>query len=90
MRLLSKEQVQQAEACWLAAALCVYPNFAGKVSMDFVTELQRTKAGRTAILVSLDYLSKMVHFAMCWHDIGSQEVAQDLPVRNLCQAWSSY
>jgi len=46
------------------------------VSMDFITELPKTKAGHTAILVFVDRLSKMVHFAPCWNDIGSQEFAQ--------------
>ena len=38
------------------------------VSMDFITELPKTKAGHTAILVFVDRLSKMVHFAPCWND----------------------
>lgn len=46
------------------------------VSMDFITELPKTKAGHTAILVFVDRLSKMVHFAPCWNDIGAQEFVQ--------------
>ncbi len=46
------------------------------VSMDCITESPKTKAGHTAILVFVDRLSKMVHFALCWSDIGSQEFAQ--------------
>ena len=46
------------------------------VSIIFITELPNTKAGHTAILVFVDRLSKMVHFALCWNDIGSQEFAQ--------------
>ncbi len=46
------------------------------VSMDFITELPKTKAGHTAIFLFVDRLSKMVHFAPCWNDIGSQEFAQ--------------
>ena len=45
------------------------------VSMDCITELPKTKAGHTAILVFVDRLSKMVHFAPCWNDIGSKEFA---------------
>lgn len=44
--------------------------------MEFITELPKTKAGHTAILVFVDRLSRMVHFAPCWNDIGSQEFAQ--------------
>ena len=44
--------------------------------MDFITGLPKTKAGHTAILVFVDRLSKMVHFAPCWNDVGAQEFAQ--------------
>lgn len=43
--------------------------------MDFITDLPKTKAGHTAILVFVDRLSKMVLFAPCWNDIGAQEFA---------------
>ena len=46
------------------------------VSMDFITELPKTKAGQTTTLVFVNRLSKMAHFAPCWNDIGSQEFAQ--------------
>ena len=46
------------------------------VSVDLITELPKTKAGHTAICVFVDRLSKMVHFAPCWNDLGSQEFAQ--------------
>ena len=46
------------------------------VSMYLITELPRSKVGHTAILLFVDRLSKMVHFAPCWNDIGSQEFAQ--------------
>jgi len=46
------------------------------VLMGFITELPKARAGHTAILVFVDRLSKMVHFAPCWNDIGSQEFAQ--------------
>ena len=46
------------------------------VSMDFITDLPKTQAGHTAILVFVDRLSKMVHFAPCWNDVGAQEFAQ--------------
>ena len=46
------------------------------VSTDFITDLPKTKAGHTAILVFVDRLSKMVHFAPCWKDVGAQEFAQ--------------
>ena len=44
--------------------------------MDFIVDLPKTKAGHTAILVFVDRLSKMVHFAPCWNDVGAQEFAQ--------------
>ncbi len=47
------------------------------VSMDFIAELPKTKAGHTAIFLFVDRLSKMVPFApRRWNDIGSQEFAQ--------------
>ena len=49
------------------------------VSMDFITELPKTKAGHTAISLFVDRLSKMVP---CWNDVGSQEFAQ-IFLRNL-------
>ena len=36
------------------------------VTADFITDLPETKAGHTAIVVFVDRLSKMVHFAPCW------------------------
>ena len=46
------------------------------VSMDLITDLPRTKAGHTAIVVFVDRLSKMVHFAPAWTDMGTEEFAQ--------------
>ncbi len=43
--------------------------------MDFITDLPKTDAGHTAILVFVDRLSKMVHVAPCWNDTGAQECA---------------
>lgn len=50
--------------------------------MDVITDLPNIKAGHTAILVSVDRLSKMVHFApcwTCWNDVGAQEFAMIFP-----------
>lgn len=44
------------------------------MTVDFITDLPETKAGRT--VVSVDWLSKMVHFAPCWNDMGAGESAQ--------------
>ena len=47
--------------------------------MDLITDLPRTKAGHTAIVaivVFVDRLSKMVHFAPAWTDMGTEEFAQ--------------
>jgi len=44
------------------------------VTVDFITDLPETKAGHT--VVSVDWLSKMVHFAPCWNDMGAGEFAQ--------------
>ena len=46
------------------------------MTVDFITDLPETKAGHTAIVVFVDWLSKMVHFAPCWNDMGAEEVAQ--------------
>ena len=46
------------------------------VTVDFITDLPETKAGHTAIVVFVDRLSKMVHFAPCWNDMGAEEFAQ--------------
>ena len=46
------------------------------MTVDFITDLPDTKAGHTAIVVFVDRLSKMVHFAPCWHDMGAEEFAQ--------------
>lgn len=39
----------------------------------------KTKAGYTATLLFVDRLSKKVHFAPCWNDVGAQEFAQMFP-----------
>ena len=41
-----------------------------------ITQLPETAAGHTAIVVFVDRLSKMVHFAPCWNTLGAQEFAQ--------------
>jgi len=46
------------------------------VSVDFITQLPETAAGHSAIVVFVDRLSKMVHFAPCWNTLGAQECAQ--------------
>ena len=46
------------------------------VTVDFIMDLPETKAGHTAIVVFVDRLSKMVHFAPCWNDMGAEEFAQ--------------
>ena len=46
------------------------------VTVDFITDLPENKAGHTAIVVFVDRLSKMVHFAPCWNNMGAEEFAQ--------------
>jgi hypothetical protein len=47
----------------------------GRVSVDLITHLPPTKKGHTAIVVFVDGLSQMVHFAPAWDDMGSEEFA---------------
>ncbi len=53
------------------------------VRVDFITDLPETKAGHTAIVVFVDRLSRMVHFAR-WNDMGAEEFAQII-VRVICR-----
>ena len=46
-----------------------------RVSVDLITHLPITKQGHTAIVVFVDALSKMVHFAPAWDNMGSEEFA---------------
>ena len=46
-----------------------------RASVDLITHLPPTKQGHTAIVVFVDTLSKMVHFAPAWDDMGSEEFA---------------
>ena len=48
------------------------------VTVDFIQDLLETKAGHTAIVVFVDRLSKMVHFAPAWNNMGAEEFAQIL------------
>ena len=43
--------------------------------MDLITHLPQTARGHTAIVVFVDALSKMVHFAPAWDEMGSEEFA---------------
>ena len=71
-----KNKASSAKPAGLLQPLAI-PEFRWQsVSMDFITELPKTQAGHTAILVFVDRLSKMVHFAPCWNDVGAQEFAQ--------------
>lgn len=44
----------------------------------FIAHVPETKAGHTAIVVFVDRLSKTVHFAPRWNDMGAEEFAQIL------------
>ena len=46
------------------------------VSMDFITQLPQTKHGYDAIMVFVDRLSKMVHFAATTTDVNAEETAK--------------
>ena len=48
------------------------------VTVDLIQDLPETKAGHTAIVVFVDRLSKMVHFAPAWNNMGAEEFAQVL------------
>ena len=43
--------------------------------MDLLTKLPPTERGHAAIVVFVDALSKMVHFAPAWDDMGNEEFA---------------
>ncbi|KAL3153599.1 hypothetical protein ABBQ32_14155 [Trebouxia sp. C0010 RCD-2024] len=49
-----------------------------RVTVDFIQDLPETKAGHTAVAVFVDRLSKMVHFAPAWNNMGAEEFAQIL------------
>ena len=52
-----------------------------RVSVELITHLLMTMQGHTAIVVYVDALSKMVHFAPAWDDMRSEEFAH--PKRSL-------
>jgi len=45
------------------------------VSVDLITHLPLTRDGHTAIVVFVDRLSKMVHFAPAWTDVSAVDMA---------------
>jgi len=71
-----KNKTSSAKPAGLLQPLAI-PEFRWQsVSVDFITQLPETAAGHTAIVVFVDRLSKMVHFAPCWNTLGAQEFAQ--------------
>ena len=46
------------------------------VSMDYITQLLEARRGHDAILVFVDHLTKMVHFAATRTDVSAEGVAQ--------------
>jgi transposase InsO family protein len=48
----------------------------GSVSMDLITAMPETSSGKTAIVVFVDRLTKMVHLAACKTSIGTQAFAK--------------
>ena len=46
------------------------------VSMDLITDLQVTPRGHDSVLVVVDRLSKMTHFAPCKKTVSSMELAE--------------
>ena len=48
----------------------------GSVSMDFITQLPRTKRGHDAIFVVVDRLTKMVHIAPTQTDVNAEGTAK--------------
>ena len=47
-----------------------------EVSMDFITQLPKTRHGHTAIVVFVDRLSKMAHFVPTTTTVGAQQCAE--------------
>ena len=45
---------------------------------ELIAHVPETQAGHTAIVVFVDRLSKTVHFAPRWNDMGAEEFAQVL------------
>ncbi|GJP70425.1 hypothetical protein CLOP_g1368, partial [Closterium sp. NIES-67] len=46
------------------------------VSLDFITDLPKTRDGHTAILVFVDRLTKMVHFVATTTDVSAEDTAK--------------
>ena len=46
------------------------------ITMDFITPLQKTQSGHSAILVVVDRLSKQLHFIPTTKDVNAQETAK--------------
>ena len=46
-----------------------------EVTLDFILQLPKTKKGHDAIVVLVDRLSKMVHFAACRSDVTAEQTA---------------
>ncbi|GJP34010.1 hypothetical protein CLOM_g18492, partial [Closterium sp. NIES-68] len=46
------------------------------VSLDFITDLPKTREGHTAILVFVDRLTKMVHFVPTTTDVSAEDTAR--------------
>jgi hypothetical protein len=71
-----KNKTSNANPAGLLQPLAI-PEFRWQsVSVDFVPQLPETAAGHTAVVVFVDRLSKMVHFAPCWNTLAAQEFAQ--------------
>ena len=62
------------------------------VSMDFITSLPKTKAGKTAIIVFVDRFSKMVHMCATVNECTSADVAflfLNTVFKSMGHLWSS-
>jgi hypothetical protein len=46
-----------------------------EMTMDFITQLPKTKRGHDAIVVFVDRMSKMVHFAPCKSNVTAEQTA---------------
>lgn len=57
----------------------------GSVSMDFITQLPKTKSGKDAIVVFVDRLTKMTHFAAVKTDFTAEQVADVFFARIISQ-----
>ena len=73
---VAKGQKAQIEACWILGAMDIPLRRWSSISVDLITQLPKTVNGNTCIVVFVDRLSKMVHFAAAPTDTRAYECAK--------------